>query len=311
MTHNETSNFPDSGLGKDKRHRFYTASFRMAEIFGVVSGAISLAAMFQQCVECFEYIQLGRHFAQDFGRYRLKLKICERRLTRWGEAVNIQQNPRFNATEPGNALDQEAQAILEEIALLFQTIQKSSKRYEIKASKEDLERLGDESLQPIFKDILSRWPKSALRKKREPGFLKKAAWALYDNKNFEKLIEQASGFLDDLEKIFPVEEESRRCIASTEIEDVVDEESLVLLQEAAAGSDQLLMEAIQKKVSVISVRNYAKDIKSEDAIVRLGNDYSDLALGSLAGMQDRTQNEADSVSAKGSSAVHVGNRYGS
>jgi hypothetical protein len=34
----------------------------MAEVFGTVAGALSVAALFN-CVDCFEYIQLGRHFS--------------------------------------------------------------------------------------------------------------------------------------------------------------------------------------------------------------------------------------------------------
>jgi hypothetical protein len=35
----------------------------MAEVFGTVAGALSVAALFNNCVDCFEYIQLGRHFS--------------------------------------------------------------------------------------------------------------------------------------------------------------------------------------------------------------------------------------------------------
>lgn len=104
-------------------------------------------------MECFEYIQLGRHFGRDFGRCRLKLDIAKRRLARWGEAVNVDENPRLTALEPDDTLAQEVQAILEEIVLLFQTINKSSKRCEIQAPKEDLECLGDEKLKPVFRGL--------------------------------------------------------------------------------------------------------------------------------------------------------------
>lgn len=38
----------------------------MAEVFGIVSGALSVAALFKNCVDCFEYIQLGRNFGRDY-----------------------------------------------------------------------------------------------------------------------------------------------------------------------------------------------------------------------------------------------------
>ncbi|KAI8721644.1 NACHT domain-containing protein [Fusarium sp. LHS14.1] len=208
----------------------------MAEVFGIVTGAIGLAGLFQQCVECFEYVQLGRHFAQDFGRYQLKLDIAKRRLHRWGEAVNINENPRFNAPDEDDTLVQGVQAILEEITLLFQAVQKSSKRYNIKAPKEDLECLAEENLQPSEKSQLP----------------KKASWALYDAKNFEKLIEQISGFLNDLEKLFPAEELNRRRLAKMEIENITDEESLTVLHQTAVEADPLLADVVKEKVKAIS-----------------------------------------------------------
>jgi hypothetical protein len=40
----------------------------MVEVFGVVSGAVGVAAAFNHYVTCFEYIQFARHFGDDFGR---------------------------------------------------------------------------------------------------------------------------------------------------------------------------------------------------------------------------------------------------
>jgi hypothetical protein len=46
------------------------------------AGALSIAALFNNCVELFEYIQLGRQFEPDFARSRLTLDICKTQLSR-------------------------------------------------------------------------------------------------------------------------------------------------------------------------------------------------------------------------------------
>ncbi|KAJ4201636.1 hypothetical protein NW767_006723 [Fusarium falciforme] len=260
----------------------------MAEVFGIVTGAIGLAGLFQECIECFEYVQLGRNFAHDFGRYHLKLEIAERRFHRWVKAVNINENPRFNAPDEDDTLVQEVQAILEEIALLFQTIQKSSKRYTIKASKEDLECLTEENLQPVFRRLRAGWTNVARRpSQKRVNLAKKVSWALYDVKNFEKLIDQISRFLNDLESLFPAEELNRRRLVNPEIKDIADEESLIVLHQTAVETDPLLADVVKEKVRVIAVRNSVKIISSsEDAKVRLGNNWTTAALSAAVGLED-------------------------
>jgi hypothetical protein len=61
----------------------------MTEPFGIVAGAISIASAFTACVDCFEYVQFGRHFGRDFETCHLALNCARPRLTRWGESVNI------------------------------------------------------------------------------------------------------------------------------------------------------------------------------------------------------------------------------
>ncbi|KAH7466716.1 Heterokaryon incompatibility protein s [Fusarium oxysporum f. sp. matthiolae] len=282
----------------------------MAEIFGTVAGALSVAALFNNCVDCFEYVQLGRHFGRDFERCQLKLDIAKARLSRWGEAVAIHEDPRFATNEPDDRDGRQAKAILEEIGLLFQTVQKSSKRYEINASEDDLVRFEDNDMQPMVQRLHSRLGLVARQRQKRTGLLKKTAWALYDNKNFGKLVDQIVEFVDDLEKLFPVETTCRRLV-ELEIEELDDEPSLLALQGTAAGTDSVLSEAVARKIEGIAVKIYAKDIKSEEmARVRVGNEWSEDALARGTAIADQTASRVGSVAARGKSAVHIGHQYG-
>ena len=60
----------------------------MAEPFGIIAGAIGISSAFTGCVDCFEYIQLGRYFG-------LAISCARLRLTRYGESVNIYNDPRL------------------------------------------------------------------------------------------------------------------------------------------------------------------------------------------------------------------------
>jgi hypothetical protein len=84
-----------------------------------------------------------------------------------------------------------------------------------------------------------------------------------------------------------------------------------VLQETANGTDSLLAAAVKEKANNIAVTNYVREIQGEEnAKVRLGNDWSTSALSTAIGIDDGTRNEAGSVVAKGSSTVHIGNKYG-
>ncbi|KAK7979619.1 Elongator complex protein 5 [Apiospora arundinis] len=75
-----------------------------------------------------------------FERCRLKLDVARARLSRWGQAASIHDDPRFAPATPPDRDSRHVRAILEGIEQLFQLAQKSSKRYEIDATDADLER---------------------------------------------------------------------------------------------------------------------------------------------------------------------------
>src|SRR5271155_746968 len=70
----------------------------MAEAFGIFAGAAGLAGLFTPCVECFEYVQFGRRFGQDYERSLVKLDVVRLRLSRWGVSVGIVADPRESRT---------------------------------------------------------------------------------------------------------------------------------------------------------------------------------------------------------------------
>ncbi|KAI1368985.1 prion-inhibition and propagation-domain-containing protein [Xylaria arbuscula] len=282
------------------------------ETFGAVASALSVAALFNNCVTCFEYIQLGRHFGRDYERCQLKLDIAKTRLSRWGQAVAINEDPRFATDKPLDTSFQQVQAILEEIEQLFGTLQKASKRYAIGAKQEDLQVCQVQDMQPVGRNLHNRLNTVVSQRQKRTGFFKKAAWALYDGKNFDKLVEQITGFIDDLETLFPVETIRHRLV-EMEIEEIQnDEPSLQALQGAVQDMDHVLSEAVAKRLEICGVQNHAANIQShETARVRVGNEWAVAVLaGHVVGNADSTQNRTNEVTARGSSAVHIGNSYG-
>ncbi|KAJ2974713.1 hypothetical protein NQ176_g5910 [Zarea fungicola] len=84
----------------------------MAEVFGIVSGALSVASLFNNCVDCFEYIQLGRHFGSDFERYQLEAFVRVVRAVDAGDAAAAE------TFQPWVSLD-ESKAVMEVVDAIY------------------------------------------------------------------------------------------------------------------------------------------------------------------------------------------------
>jgi hypothetical protein len=83
------------------------------------------------CVDCFGYVQLGRHFGRDFQTDVLALNCARLRLTRWGQAVNIYDDPKLGRQDATPAEIQTAKDTLHHILRLFADTGKISKKYSI------------------------------------------------------------------------------------------------------------------------------------------------------------------------------------
>ena len=111
----------------------------MAEPFGFVAGAVSISAAFTACVDRFGYIQFGRHFGRDFQTDQLSLDCARLRLTCWGQAVDIYNDPRLGKHEAAATEIQTAKDILLQMLALFADSENISKKYKLSAKAgEDL-----------------------------------------------------------------------------------------------------------------------------------------------------------------------------
>ncbi|KAK4064863.1 uncharacterized protein Triagg1_8862 [Trichoderma aggressivum f. europaeum] len=282
----------------------------MAEIFGIATGALSVAALFNNCVQTFEYIQLGRHFGEDYQRYQLKLDVAETRLGRWGEAVGINSDIRFASAAPSDKAVKDALGILEDIADCFESAQKKSRRYAKRADKEELMVHNTNDMNLLFQRLHKRSKDTARRRQKGISIVKKAAWALYDKKSLENIVDQISSWVDELEKLFPFEASYQKSI-EIEIGEVNDELSLKTLEDAARDIDPALELAVERKIDSIEAKNSAGSITMEDrAKFHVGNTFSEGVLHREILVKDQTNNSVETISAKNETRIQIGNVYG-
>jgi hypothetical protein len=99
----------------------------MTEPFGIAAGAVGIAATFTACVDCFGYVQLGRHFGRDFQTDLLTLNCARLRLTRWGQAVNIYEDPKLGKPDVTSAEVRTVKDTLYQILILFASTRRSQR----------------------------------------------------------------------------------------------------------------------------------------------------------------------------------------
>ncbi|KAG7294268.1 hypothetical protein NEMBOFW57_004338 [Staphylotrichum longicolle] len=284
------------------------------EPFGILASALSVAGLFNNCVDCFEYIQLGRHFERDYATCQLKLDVAKLRLTRWGEAVKINDDLRFQSIEPGEKSVKWAQSLIRQIIKLFDSAWETSNEYELVTDQQNLVVFEDKDMKPVERALHNQMKVMADRrlKRHATSLSKKIAWALYGRKSLERIIEGITGLIDGLEKAFPAEVEAvRHKLVEIEIEEVEDEASLTVLKDAAVGIDTALSNAAAQKMNAIVGSNFAKEIRTEDrAMVHVGNVFTETTLQREVLIREQTINAAGTVVAKGESGIQIGNTYG-
>jgi hypothetical protein len=103
----------------------------MAEPFGITWCYWN--CYFTACIDCFEYIQFGRHFGRDFQTDLLTMSCARLRLTRWGESVNVYNDPRLGKPDATAPEIQLAKDTLLQIVVLFAQTEEISKKYKLTA----------------------------------------------------------------------------------------------------------------------------------------------------------------------------------
>lgn len=61
----------------------------MAEFAGLSIGSVALTGLFNNCVDTFQYVQLGRNFGNDYESCLIKLGVVKLRFLRWGELMTV------------------------------------------------------------------------------------------------------------------------------------------------------------------------------------------------------------------------------
>jgi len=225
----------------------------MVETAGLVGGVVALTGLFNNTVECFEFIQLGRTFGKSFETSQLKLDNARLRLSRWGKSLSLNDNIQDTVSLQGRfeseATVKHAEALLGQIVELFAEAEGVSNRYKSQtAPQDDSLAVHDPQtdLDPAMAKLHDKMRQLAIERQKRSGVRQKAKWALYQEKQFRRLIEDITELVDSLVELFPATQQTQRELCDREVSAIGEGEGISVLKEIAAAQDRLLEQAIKK-----------------------------------------------------------------
>jgi hypothetical protein len=276
----------------------------MAETAGLVIGAVSLTAIFTACVDCFEYVQLGRNFGKDYQRSLLKLDIAKLRLSRWADTVDDAHNQyQFPVGTPVEA--QKAEEILGEIVACFADAERVSQRFKTKSNNSTKLQAydADKDLEPSLRTIHNKMRDLALMRQRRSSVRHKTAWALYEKKYFDRLINDVAQLVEGLIQLFPATQQRQGELVVEEVEEIRSQPAFKEIETAAEGIDNLLVSSVQRALATQGSHNFTRNTATGETDAQYGDQYTQGAkhIGFGHSYVENT--------ASGKVKVHYGNKY--
>lgn len=287
------------------------------EAFATAAAALSLAGLFNNCVECFDYIQLGRTFGRDFQTKQLRLDVAKVRLARWGQAMNINGNPRYSSTVQqdidGDGTITLAKDLLGHILFLFVAAQKSSDKITGKNPADLVPFNPDSELDGSYKALHQRMRDSARSRQQRSNLLTKVSWALYRGRHLDNLVDDIHESIESLEKLLPaaVAANTLPLLAIEEV-DSIETQDLPTLEEVIGDSDAVLRVAAENKLAAVTSGHRIEDADmAGDSTANVGNIYTDTAVKIGYQPTVSTSHSVGKFKSSDRARIHVGETYGS
>ena len=239
----------------------------MAEVIGVVSGSLTLAALFKTGVEAFDLIRTAQNQERDYKRLSVKLSIEKCRFYNWGISMRLINADASNRQRPLDTFiwRDHVKEVLELIVQLFNDSQKLTERYGCKAISAAQDPYG---YSLIAKDTAAIQNLAAafsnFRLGTASDLSQKTRWVIQDKKRFEHLIVEVRELVDGLQKITKSisSADSQKRKMSRRIEQIKDVETLNIVAEACENVHPHISRAASTTADTLSQGQAAlEDIK--------------------------------------------------
>ncbi|KAL9632739.1 MAG: hypothetical protein Q9164_005131 [Protoblastenia rupestris] len=211
----------------------------MAEAAGLAIGTIGLAGLFTTCVECIDYVSLGRNHGRDYEMSMTKLVLLNARLNAWGESLLVTYEGKENAALKGRWLQEQDTVgkCLVGINTIFEDGKQLESKYGLKpfSADQSSSSMPKEQKSKAFRQV-EDWFKSRIELRQEGiSVTKKIRWAIRDNKKFDSMIADLAFFiggLEDLSDRLQVLGLQQRLLKA-EVQAITDTSSISMMEDAS------------------------------------------------------------------------------
>ena len=174
----------------------------MAEAVGLVLSTVTLASLFQTCLEFIEYFHLSKSYEKDYERASLKLNLLHSRLDTCGRALSItidcRQIHEASRQSPEGAIIYES---LQGIADIFRDAELLRDKYSLSpCQKQKSNGVLTRHLQVGTAAVGAQ--SRHIRGQRRPSFFRRSTtWAIRDKQKFDVFLADLDFFISNLEVI--------------------------------------------------------------------------------------------------------------
>lgn len=236
-----------------------TQNLTMAEAAGLAFAIVSLATAFDSVVNCFEYIHLGKEFDSDFQDCVLKLDNARLRLSRWGEAVGLDQVEKdtvsLNDTKLSKKNIPKAKERLDFILDEIEKVKRLSGRFD-----ESLVVSPESRLNPAAMFLHKKMRRLAKMRGNHLSMPETIRWAVYDRGHFRDMIGKIGDHTKELQELFPAAKPLEKALVDKETLEL--SESIKVLKDAIKEQDKTLasaLDALLKPLVSFLARNSCPD----------------------------------------------------
>ena len=282
------------------------------ETAGLVIGSLTLASLFETCMKCFDYIDTGKQYGEDYQRFAMSLRSIELHMSRWWHVSGLQADTARMSEDAISHIED----LLGAIHTGLQKAQERAQMYNNPAMPDD----GSVTLETLA----DRFQRQANMRQRRTPLKKVIKWALRDQAKCKRLIEEIERAVQQLEKVLPqtapgsqltrqaAADDAQQLVQPAEVEEPaeVDAPSVIEILHAATDNDPVLQQALKILAKQATAGDEIRNIFTSDKARVALDDFIASDYKGPAPVERQHRRVIQDVKTSGEGRLQVGKTYG-